>query len=171
MGREIVLPVSMASAGRLGVSDNIVEGVIPLGTNLHKDGSVVTTIAKVLFALYFFGTPPDGMGTGLVIIGMALLVSMVVGAVPVGGMTGEILICAILGIDPSFAATLLVIGTICDIPATVLNVSGNLVASLLVQRFSGSKGGDDREYPQQEVGEGVGDGEKEGRAEADGLQA
>lgn len=165
------MPVSMASAKRLGVSDNIVEGVIPLGTNLHKDGSVVTTIAKVLFALYIFGMAPEGMGTGIVIVCMALLVSMVVGAVPVGGMTGEILICAILGIDPSFAATLLVIGTICDIPATVLNVSGNLVASLLVQRFSGSKGGVDREYPQQEAGEGFGDGEKEGRAEADGLQA
>ena len=68
---------------------------------------------------------------------LAILESVVVGAIPVGGMTGEILICAVLGLDPSFAAALLVIGTICDIPATLLNATGNLVAPLLVQRIAG----------------------------------
>ena len=46
-------------------------------------------------------------------------------------------ICAVLGVDPSFAATLMIIGTICDIPATLLNATGNLVASTLVQRLAG----------------------------------
>ena len=134
------MPVSMASARNLGVSDKIVDGVIPLGTNLHKDGSVVTSVAKVLFALYFFGMAQGGIGMAVLVVLLAVLESIVVGAVPVGGMTGEILICAVLGLDPSFAATLLIIGTICDIPATLLNVSGNLVASLLVQRFADPDG-------------------------------
>ena len=133
------MPVSMAGARNLGVSGKIADGVIPLGTNLHKDGSVVTSLAKVLFALYFFGVAPHGIGAAALVILLAVLESVVVGAIPVGGMTGEILICAVLGLDPSFAATLLVIGTICDIPATLLNVSGNLTASLLVQRFIGKE--------------------------------
>ena len=130
------MPVNMAAARNLGVSDKIVEGVVPLGTNLHKDGSVVTSIAKILFALYFFGTAPQGLGPAAAVILLAVLESIVVGAIPVGGMTGELLICAVLGLDPSFAASLLIIGTICDIPATLLNVAGNLVAPLLVRRLS-----------------------------------
>ena len=133
------MPVNMAAARKLGVSDKIVDGIVPLGTNLHKDGSVVCSVAKVLFALYFFGVPPQGLGGAALVIFLALLESIVVGAIPVGGMTGELLICAVLGLDPSFAAALLIIGTICDIPATLLNVAGNLVAPLLVQRLSGRR--------------------------------
>ena len=130
------MPVNMTAARNLGVSEKIVEGVIPLGTNLHKDGSAVTSVAKILFALYFFGVPPEGLGPTVMVILLAVLGSVVVGAIPVGGMTGELLICAVLGLDPSFAATLMIIGTICDIPGTLLNASGNLVAPLLVQRLA-----------------------------------
>lgn len=129
------MPVNMTAARNLGVSEQIVEGVIPLGTNLHKDGSAVTSVAKILFALYFFGAAPEGFGPTVMVILLAVLGSVVVGAIPVGGMTGELLICAVLGLDPSFAASLMIIGTICDIPGTLLNASGNLVAPLLVQRF------------------------------------
>ena len=130
------LPVNLAAARALGVSDKIADGVIPLGTNLHKDGSVITSVAKVLFALYFFNMMPEGAGAAALVILLAILESVVVGAIPVGGMTGEILLCAILGLDPSFAATLLIISTICDIPATLVNATGNLVASLLVNRLA-----------------------------------
>ena len=85
--------------------------------------------------MYFFNLMPEGAGTAALVILLAILESVVVGAIPVGGMTGEILLCAMLGLDPSFAATLLIIGTICDIPATLLNATGNLVASLLVHRL------------------------------------
>ncbi len=132
------IPVNMTAARNLGVSDKIADGVIPLGTNLHKDGSVITSVAKVLFALCFFGTAPQGPGTAALVILLAIVESVVVGAIPVGGMTGEILICAVLGLNPSFAAALLIIGTICDIPATLLNATGNIVAPLLVQRFAGA---------------------------------
>ena len=135
------MPVTMAAARRLDVSDKLVSGVIPLGTHLHKDGSVVCSVAKVLFALYFFGAVPEGLGGAALVIAVALLESIVVGAIPVGGMTGELIICAVLGLDPSFAAALLIIGTICDIPATLLNVAGNLAAPLLVQRLAPSKEG------------------------------
>ena len=130
------IPVNLAAARHLGVSDRVADGVIPLGTNLHKDGSVITSVAKVLFALYFFGHAPAGIGAAALVVLLAVLESIVVGAIPVGGMTGEILICAVLGLDPSFAATLLIIGTVCDIPATLVNATGNLVAPLLVHRLA-----------------------------------
>ena len=133
------MPVSMASARKLGASGQIADGVIPLGTNLHKDGSIITCVAKVLFTLYFFGITPSGVGAAALIVLLSIVDSVVIGAIPVGGMTGELLICAVLGVDPAFAATLMIIGTICDIPATLVNATGNLVASLLVQRLAGKK--------------------------------
>ncbi len=135
------IPVNIIAAQKMGVSEKIANGVIPLGTNLHKDGSVITAVAKILFALYFFGMNPSGLGTLAIVILISLMVSMVVGAIPIGGMTGEILICAVLGIDPAFAATLMIIGTICDIPATLVNSTSNLVASALVDRIAGRKNG------------------------------
>ena len=133
------IPINIAAAQKMGVSEKIANGVIPLGTNLHKDGSVITAVAKVLFTLYFFGMAPSSIGSAALVILLALVVSIVVGAIPVGGMTGELLICAVLGIDPSFAATLLIIGTICDIPATLVNSTGNLVAATLVDRLTTKK--------------------------------
>ena len=41
------MPVNMTAARKLGVEGQIADGVIPLGTNLHKDGSVITALAKV----------------------------------------------------------------------------------------------------------------------------
>lgn len=130
------MPVNIEAARKLGVSDKIANGVVPLGTNLHKDGCIITGIVKILFTLYFFGFNPTGLGTAALIILISLLCSLVVGAIPIGGMTGELLICVILGVDPSFAATLMIIGTIVDIPATLVNSTGNLVAPLLVDRLS-----------------------------------
>lgn len=130
------IPINIAAAQKMGVSEKIAGGVIPIGTNLHKDGSVITAVAKILFTLYMFGMEPSNIGSAVLVILLALVVSIVVGAIPVGGMTGELLICAVLGVDPSFAASLLIIGTICDIPATLVNSTGNLVAATLVDRLT-----------------------------------
>ncbi len=67
-------------------------------------------------------------GTTLLLLGLV-----------VGGVLG-----AVLGLDPSFAAAMLIIGTICDIPATLLNATGNLVAPLLVQRLTPAVRREDR---------------------------
>ena len=133
------IPINIAAAQKMGVSEKIAGGVIPIGTNLHKDGSVITAVAKILFTLYMFGMEPSNIGSAVLVILLALVVSIVVGAIPVGGMTGELLICAVLGVDPSFAASLLIIGTICDIPATLVNSTGNLVAATLVDRLTTKK--------------------------------
>ena len=105
------IPASIKSAKRMGVDDSVAESVIPLGINLNKDGSVVSSVLKTMFVVSFYGL--GGYGC-LSIVAIGILASLVVGAIPVGGMTAEILICAILGVDPEFAATLLVISTLVD---------------------------------------------------------
>ena len=131
------MPVNIAYAKKMGVGERIADSVIPLGINLHKDGSVIAEVLKIVFALVFFSKFSPTFGNAVQIILLALLVSIVVGAVPIGGMTAEILICSVLGIDPSFAATLMVIGTIVDIPATLVNSTANVVGAYAVSSLLG----------------------------------
>ena len=126
------IPASIKSAKRMGVDDSVAESVIPLGINLNKDGSVVSSVLKTMFVVSFYGL--EGYGC-LAVVAIAILASLVVGAIPVGGMTAEILICSILGVDPEFAATLLVISTLVDIPATLLNTTDNLVSAVWVDKL------------------------------------
>jgi Predicted Na+/dicarboxylate symporter len=54
-------------------------------------------------------------------------------------MTGELLICSVFGFSPQLAGTLMVISTIIDVPATLLNSTGNIVSSVLVARLTKGK--------------------------------
>lgn len=133
------MPGNIEAAKKMGLRPSIAEAVIPLGTNLHKDGTVMGEAIKVVFLLLLFGQGIASPASALQIIGIAVLAAAVMGAVPNGGMTGEILTCTLLGLDPSFAGVIIIIGTIIDIPATLLNSSSNVVAAILVDRFAGKE--------------------------------
>ncbi|MCI1648308.1 MAG: dicarboxylate/amino acid:cation symporter [Bacteroides sp.] len=133
------IPVNIEAARRMGVPANIAETVIPLGTNMHKDGSVMGGVIKIVFLLTIFGQDTGFSGNVFFIIGVALLVGAVMGAIPSGGMTGELLICSVFGFSPQLAGTLMVISTIIDVPATLLNSTGNVVSSVLVARLTKGK--------------------------------
>lgn len=133
------IPVNIEASKRIGVPDNIAETVIPLGTNIHKDGSVMAGVLKIIFLFTIFGHELTSSSNMFMIIGVALLVGAVMGAIPSGGMTGELLICSVFGFSPQLAGTLMIISTIVDIPATLLNSTGNVVCSVLVTRLSVGK--------------------------------
>lgn len=133
------IPVNIEASKRMGVPSGIAETVIPLGTNIHKDGSVMAGILKITFLLTIFGQELTTTSNIFMIIGVALLVGAVMGAIPSGGMTGELLICSVFGFSPQLAATLLVISAIIDIPATLVNSTGNVMCAMLVTRLTEGK--------------------------------
>lgn len=133
------IPINIVAAKKIGVPGSIAETVIPLGTNLHKDGSVMAGVLKVIFLLTIFGQDLTSSSNVFMIIGVALLVGAVMGAIPSGGMTGELLICSVFGFSPELAGALMIISTIVDIPATLLNSTGNVVCAMLVTRLSEGK--------------------------------
>lgn len=133
------IPVNIEASKRMGVPENIAETVIPLGTNIHKDGSVMAGVLKVIFLFTIFGQELTSSSNMFMIIGVALLVGAVMGAIPSGGMTGELLICSVFGFSPQLAGTLMIISTIVDIPATLLNSTGNVVCAVLVTRLTDGK--------------------------------
>lgn len=71
----------------------------------------------------------------LAVIAVAFLVGAVMGAIPSGGMIGEMLILSIFGFPPESLPIIAVISTIIDVPATLLNSTGNTVSAMLVSRL------------------------------------
>lgn len=133
------IPVNIEASKRMGIPATIAETVIPLGTNIHKDGSVMAGIIKIIFLFTIFGQELTSSSNMFMIIGVALLVGAVMGAIPSGGMTGELLICSVFGFSPQLAGTLMIISTIVDVPATLLNSTGNVVCAMMVTRLTEGK--------------------------------
>ena len=130
------ISVNIEASKNIGVPSQIAETVIPLGTNMHKDGSVMGGILKIVFLISIFGHETALASNLFVIIGMAILVGAVMGAIPSGGMTGELLICSVFGFPPEMVGALMIISTIIDTPATLINSTGNIACSMLISRFT-----------------------------------
>jgi Na+/H+-dicarboxylate symporter len=129
------IPVNIECSKKMGVSEDIAETTIPLGTSFHKDGSIIGSVFKIMFLVCLFGTSLSTPGAMLKVLGIALLANLLVTAVPIGGGTiSEMLIISMLGYPVAALPILTVIATIIDAPATVLNVVGDTVASMNVAR-------------------------------------
>lgn len=131
------MPVSIEAAKKMGVTPAIADAVIPLGTNIHKDGSVMTGVIKAAFLMCLFSRSLTDPGTALAIMAVAIISAVVLGAVPSGGMAGEIFICSMLGFSPEMVGIIIVLGTLYDLPATLLNSSANVVGAILVDSAIG----------------------------------
>ena len=130
------IPVNIKAAKNIGVSSDIAEATIPMGTSFHKDGSVLGSVFKIMFLVYLFGTNPSIW----TIIGVSLLATILITAVPVGGGTiSEMFILSLMGFTPAALPILTIIATIIDAPATVLNVVGDTASSMLVSKMVDGK--------------------------------
>lgn len=130
------IPVNTEAAEKIGVSPDIAETIIPLGTSFHKDGSIIGSVFKIMFLVCLFGT---SAGIGQIII-VALIANLLITAVPIGGGTiSEMMILTMMGYPVAALPILTMIATIIDPPATVLNVVGDTSSSMLAARIVDGK--------------------------------
>ncbi len=130
------IPVNIETSKKLGVSDDIAETLIPLGTSFHKDGSIIGSVFKIMFLVCLFGS---SVGFFKVLL-VSLLVTLLVTAVPIGGGTiSEMMILTMMGFPVNALPILTIIATIIDAPATVLNVVGDTASSMLAARIVDGK--------------------------------
>ncbi len=129
------IPANLVATKAMRVSPEISETVVPLGAIIHKDGSVIGGVFKIAFLFGIFHLDFSGSSVLLTAIGVSLLVGTVMGAIPSGGMLGELLILTIYGFQPSVLIAIAAISIIIDPLATMLNVTGNCASSMLIARF------------------------------------
>ena len=130
------IPANTEASKKIGVSDDIANTVIPLGTSFHKDGSIIGSVFKIMFLVYLFNMDVNISK----ILFVSLIVTLLVTAVPIGGGTiSEMLIISMMGFPVAALPILTIIATIIDAPATVLNVVGDTASSMLVARIVDGK--------------------------------
>ena len=134
------IPVNIECSKKIGVPEDVAETAIPLGTSFHKDGSIIGSVFKIMFLVCLFGM---NVATGTSILGIlaiALVSTLLVTAVPIGGGTiSEMLIITMLGCPTAALPILTIIATIIDAPATMLNVVGDTASSMMISKIVDGK--------------------------------
>lgn len=130
------IPVNVENTKKMEVPADIAETTIPLGTSFHKDGSIIGSVFKIMFLVCLFGATVGSNIGVFSILGIALLATLLIAGVPIGGGTiSETLIITMLGYPLAALPILTMIATIIDAPATMLNVVGDMPSSMLVARL------------------------------------
>ena len=133
------IPANLEAAAKMGVPDHINSVVVPLGATLHKDGSSISSIVKIGVVFAMFGRDFSGIDTILLALGITVIVSIVEGGIPNGGYIGELLVISVYGFPITALPAVMIIGTLVDPLATILNATGDTVAAMLVTRFTGAR--------------------------------
>lgn len=129
------LPVNLEACENIGVPKDIREIVLPIGATAHMDGTCFSTILKISFLFGIFDIPFTGIGTYVSAVLIALVGGVVMSGVPGGGLIGEMFIVSIYGFPPEAFPIIATIGYLVDPPATMINASGDTIASMLVARL------------------------------------
>ena len=130
-----VIPSNLEAAKRIGIPDSVAHVVIPLGASLHKNGSSISSIIKIAVAFALIGRPFMEPSTLLLALGLTILVSIVAGGIPNGGYIGELLMISAYHLPVEAIPAVMIIGTLVDPMATLLNATGDTVAAMLVNRW------------------------------------
>ncbi|MCS4225188.1 dicarboxylate/amino acid:cation symporter [Sphingobacterium sp. BIGb0165] len=133
------MPANLLAAKQIGIPDTVASVVIPLGTTLHKHGSAIACIFKIYVALLLSGKEFFDPTNLVMAVGITLLVSIVAGGIPNGGYIGEMLIISVYQMPTEVIPSIMIIATLVDPLATMLNATGDTVAAMLTTRLIGQK--------------------------------
>lgn len=133
------IPANLEAARKIGVPAYISNLVLPLGATMHMDGSCLGGVLKIAFAFGVLGLPftPEVMGIAIFV---AILSGVVLSGIPMGGYIGEMLIVSLYGFPPEMLPILIMIGTLIDPLATMINATGDTNAAMLIARVLEGKG-------------------------------
>lgn len=129
------LPVNKEACENMGVPKDISDIVLPMGATMHMDGSVLSSIVKISFLYGIFNMPFTGVGTYITAIVVSVLSAFVLSGAPGGGLVGEMLIVSLFGFPPEAFPIIATIGFLVDPGSTMLNASGDAIASMMVARL------------------------------------
>ncbi len=133
------IPLNLIATKKIGVSDDIADITIPLGTNLHKDGACLITILKIAFMCTMFNINFFEPRILLTSVMVSVIASSVMGAIPAGGYVGEIFIISAFNFPAVSIPIMVLIGTITDAPATAINAAIHAPTAMIVSRFTEGK--------------------------------
>jgi Na+/H+-dicarboxylate symporter len=129
------LPVTLRCAEQhLHVKRDIAGFVIPLGATINMDGTALYEAVAALFIANLVGIELTLMQQMIVFL-TAMMAAMAAPGIPSAGMVTMVLVLQSVGLPAEAIAILLPIDRILDTVRTAVNVEGDLVGSLVVQKW------------------------------------
>ncbi|MGX8178268.1 cation:dicarboxylate symporter family transporter [Exiguobacterium artemiae] len=133
---ETVLPRVMEKLEKMGVPKSIVSFVVPTGYSFNLDGSALYQALAALFIAQMYDINLS-IGTQLTLVFVLMLTSKGMAAVP--GVSFVVLLATLgtVGIPAEGLAFIAGIDRIMDMMRSVVNVTGNTLASLVIAKWEG----------------------------------
>jgi Na+/H+-dicarboxylate symporter len=133
------LPVTLRCVEQhLHVKKDIANFVVPLGATVNMDGTALYEAAAALFIARLAGIELD-LAHQLIIFFIAMLGAIGAPGIPSVGMLSMVLVLQSVGLPTEAIAILLPIDRILDTVRTTVNVEGDMVGSLIVQKLAVQK--------------------------------
>ncbi|MDN3609538.1 dicarboxylate/amino acid:cation symporter [Vibrio ostreicida] len=130
------LPLTLKTAReKLGVSDSTSSIVLPLGAVMNMDGTALFEGVAAVFLAQLFGIDLSNSAIVMIFL-MAMISSVGAPGMPSGSMSGMQLVLLAVGIPLEAIAILLIIERPLDTFRTAVNVQGDLVASVVIDRWT-----------------------------------
>jgi Na+/H+-dicarboxylate symporter len=130
------LPVTLRCVEQhLHVRKDIANFVVPLGATVNMDGTALYEAAAALFVARLAGIELD-LAHQLIIFFVAMLSAIGAPGIPSVGMLSMILVLESVGLPTAAIAILLPIDRVLDTVRTAVNVEGDMVGSLIVQKLT-----------------------------------
>lgn len=127
-----VMPITIQTARELGVSENIANLVVPLGATMNMAGTALYQAVAILFLAQLSGVELTGTQIAVVV---GTLVFSSIGAPGTPGVSIAILfnVATSMGIPVEGMVIIFGVDRLLDMCRTVVNVTGDLVASVLLR--------------------------------------
>ncbi len=130
------LPITMrCTIAHLKVKPEIAGFVTPLGATINMDGTALYEAAAALFVANLVGVELSLMQQ-LVVCFTAMIAAMGAPGIPSAGMVTMVLVLQSVGLPAEAIAILLPIDRLLDTLRTTVNVEGDMVGSLVVQKLA-----------------------------------
>jgi Na+/H+-dicarboxylate symporter len=132
------LPVNLECAEKLGVREEVRTFVLPLGATVNMDGTSLYQAVATVFIAQAFGTDLT-WAQQLTIVLTATLASIGSAGVPGAGMVMLVIVLQSVGLESAGIALVVAVDRILDMMRTVVNVTGDAMTAVLVDRWMGHK--------------------------------
>jgi len=150
-----VMPLSIKIAeDKLKVRPSVSQFVIPLGATINMNGTALYQGVAALFLAQVFGIE-IGLGGMTLIVLTSVGASIGAPATPGVGIVILSMVLASVGIPAAGIALIMGVDRILDMSRTAINVSGDLVAAKLIDRWVGGKTTFNEEVKEEAIHEDI----------------
>lgn len=133
------LPITLrCTEQHLHVKKDVASFVVPLGATVNMDGTALYEAAAALFVARLAGIELD-LAQQAIIFFVAMLGAIGAPGIPSVGMLSMVLVLESVGLPTAAIAILLPIDRILDTVRTAVNVEGDMVASVVVEKYAGGR--------------------------------